>query len=615
MLDPRIYRAGLVAVVLAVIVFAFALQGQAGPLTTTLAPDAFNGQNAYQNTVALANEFPRRPPGSAQDNALGRVIAARLRDDGYRVREQRFLAATPSGSRRLLNVIGVQQGLSNAAIVVVAHRDALHSPAVAEGSGTGALLELARVLSGETLSHTLVMVSTSGSAGAAGANQIAARLGRPIDAVIALGDMAGAELRRPLVVPWSNAAQLAPTVLRSTVAAALRSEAGLRAGSPSLLGELAHLAFPLDVTEQAPFNARGIPAVLLSGSSARPAPVDEAVSVVRVTRLGRAALEAVNAVDRGPRVPGPSAYMNVGGKVVPEWVMQLLVLALILPGIATAVDGFARARRRGYAVGRRFVWIGVCTLPFIAVVLLARLLGATGLINAPAGAVGPDTFPLDGGGVAALACLGGVVVGSYGWLWRAGGLRALVGRDGAPTAVLPPASPRPTNGAKRREPLGDPGAVAATLIVVSALALAVWAANPFAGLLLVPALHLWLVALAPAARIGRALRVAMLALGFALPLVVVAYYFVSLGFGPLGAAWTALLMVAGGQLGLPAALLTCLLLGAAVGAAANVAEILKAKIDRTLPPTRITVRGPATYAGPGSLGGTDSALSRPAVRR
>jgi hypothetical protein len=612
MLDPRIYRTGLVAVVLAVIVFAFALQGPAAPLSTTLAPDAFNGQNAYQDTLSLARGFPRRPPGSAQDSALGGVIASRLRADGYGVHEQHFVAATPSGSRGLFNVIGVQQGLSNAAIVVVAHRDSLHSPAVAEQSGTGVLLELARVFAGETFSHTVVVVSTSGSAGAAGAARIAAGLGRPIDAVIALGDMAGTGLRHPLVVPWSNTSELAPGVLRSTVAAALRAQAGLSAGSPSLLGELAHLAFPFAVTEQAPFDARGVPAVLLSASSAEPPPAGEPVSLQRVTRLGRAVLEAVGALDGRSRIPGPSAYMNVGGKLLPKWVMQLLVLALILPGIATAVDGFARARRRGYLVGRRFVWIGVCTLPFIAAVLITRVLGASGLISAPAGPAGPDTFPLGTGGTATLACLAALIVGSFAWLWRAGGLRALVGRDGMgrPHRALTNGNARQgANGVKRREPLGDPGAVAATLIVLCALTLVIWAVNPFAALLLVPALHLWLVALAPGARLGRGLRVVMLALGFALPALVVVYYFVTLGFGPLGLVWTAALMVAGGQLGLPAALLLCLLSGAAVSAVANVIEILRAKIDRAQPSTPITVRGPVTYAGPGSLGGTKSALA------
>jgi hypothetical protein len=147
------------------------------------------------------------------------------------------------------------------------------------------------------------------------------------------------------------------------------------------------------------------------------------------------------------------------------------------------------------------------------------------------------------------------------------------------------------------------------------LALVVWSVNPFAALLLVPGLHLWLGALAPAARIGRALRLGLLVLGFVLPALVVVYYFVTLGFGPLGLVWTAVLMLSGGQLGLPTALLMCLLLGVGVAAIANAVEIARVKIDRTPPSTPVTVRGPLTYAGPGSLGGTESALSRPALRR
>jgi hypothetical protein len=613
MLDSRIYRAGLVAVVLAVIVFAFALHGQAGPLTTSLAPDAFNGQHAFRNTLALADQFPRRPPGSAQDQALGRLIAARLRHDGFHVREQRFTAATPSGPKRMFNVVALQQGLSNAAIVVVAHRDALTSPAVAEQSGTAVLLELARVLSGETLNHTLAIVSTTGSPGAAGAAQIAAGLGRPVDAVIALGDMAGTQLRRPLVTPWSTTSQLAPPLLRATLASALRSQAGLSAGGPTLLGQLSHLAFPLATTEQAPFNASGTPAVLVSASGERPAPNDEPVSLLRITRLGRSALEAVNALDGGRRIPPPSPYLTAAGRLVPRWVIQLLVLALILPPAATALDGFARARRRGFLVGRRFVWIGVCALPFLAAAIIARVLGATGLVDSPAGTVGPHTFPPGSGGITTVACLGALIVVSLGCIFWRGGLRALVGRDGVPPRKVA----QNGNGAngKRRELLGDPGAVAATLLVACGLTLVVWGANPYAALLLVPALHLWLVALSPVARIGRGVRVAALVFGFVLPLLVAAYYITTLGFGPLGAAWTAVLLVAGGQLSLPAAMLICVLVAAAIAAVANAVAILGASVDRTPPVTPITMRGPVTYAGPGSLGGTESALSRPALRR
>ena len=68
--------------------------------------------------------------------------------------------------------------------------------------------------------------------------------------------------------------------------------------------------------------------------------------------------------------------------------------------------------------------------------------------------------------------------------------------------------------------------------------------------------------------------------------------------------WLVLLWVAGGQAG-PLALACCALTAAAAAGA------LRAAARPRLPPGAappITVRGPASYAGPGSLGGTDSAL-------
>ena len=45
MLDPRIYRTGLIVAALALVVLAFSLQNQQTALNPTLAPEAFNGQN------------------------------------------------------------------------------------------------------------------------------------------------------------------------------------------------------------------------------------------------------------------------------------------------------------------------------------------------------------------------------------------------------------------------------------------------------------------------------------------------------------------------------------------------------------------------------------------
>ena len=50
--------------------------------------------------------------------------------------------------------------------------------------------------------------------------------------------------------------------------------------------------------------------------------------------MGRSALETINALDAGPNVPAPSAYLLFSGKVVPAWAIRLFVLALILPVLA-----------------------------------------------------------------------------------------------------------------------------------------------------------------------------------------------------------------------------------------------------------------------------------------
>src|SRR5947209_13528288 len=99
MLDPRIYRAGLVAVAVAVIVLAFSLGDQSAPLSTTLPPEAFNGQNAYLDMVGLARKYPDRKPGSAGDEELAGAVARALRKDGLAVSTHFTTARTAVGTR------------------------------------------------------------------------------------------------------------------------------------------------------------------------------------------------------------------------------------------------------------------------------------------------------------------------------------------------------------------------------------------------------------------------------------------------------------------------------------------------------------------------------------
>ena len=73
--------------------------------------------------------------------------------------------------------------------------------------------------------------------------------------------------------------------------------------------------------------------------------------------------------------------------------------------------------------------------------------------------------------------------------------------------------------------------------------------------------------------------------------------------------WSAVLFAAGGGLGLPALVAWCLLAGALVCVLSVVRH--RGPLARAEPPEPgPRIRGPVTYAGPGSLGGTESALRR-----
>ena len=585
MLDPRIYRAGLLPALLALIVAAFSLEQPPRALTAELPPDSFSGERAFRTLQELAARFPARDPGSAGDAAVAGRVRGVFAASGLRVRVRDFDARTVKGRRGLQTVMGVRTGRSRRSLVVLAHRDSLDRPGDASLSGTAALLELARVFEGRTLRRTLVLVSTSGgTGGAAGAAEAARRLPGPVDAVLVLGDLAGTRLRRPMVVPWANTPVVAPALLRRTAQAALRQETGLRSGEPGLLAQFARLAFPLTTGEQGVLGERGLPAVLMSVSGERGPDAGTPVRRRRLSEAGRAVLRTVTALDarRGPP-PEPRAELLAARQVIPGWALRALVGALILPVLLAAVDGFARVRRRRHPVGMWLAWVLAGAVPFAAAALFAFALALAGVLPAvPPAPVPEGAVPLEGGALAALAAVALVLAG--GWLVLRPGLLRLAGVRGDPDS---------------------PGAGAAVALMLVAVAVAVWAFNPFAAALLLPALHGWLVVVTPEVRMRRPAAVALIGVTLLPLLGVVVYYALTLGLGPLDLAWMALLLVAGGHLGVLGVAAWCLLLGCL----ASVLAIARA--GRFAPETPIaSTRGPVSYAGPGSLGGTESALHR-----
>ena len=139
------------------------------------------------------------------------------------------------------------------------------------------------------------------------------------------------------------------------------------------------------------------------------------------------------------------------------------------------------------------------------------------------------------------------------------------------------------------------------------LTLVIWLANPFAALLLVPALHLWLWVVVPDVRLPTPAAIALLLAGLALPVVIAVNYATTLGLDPIQTLWSWVLLVAGGAVGPLAALEWSVALGCLVSVA--VIALRTAREPRP-EPVPVTIRGPVSYAGPGSLGGTESALRR-----
>lgn len=581
----------LLPVVLAVIVLAFSLDDQQGPLGTNLAPDAYNGQNAYTTMHRFAGEYPNRRPGSDGDDALAADVAGKLGGYGFRVSTDVFKGKTVDGTRTLENVVGVRAGLGNGSIVVVAHRDSLHSPGTADLSGTAVLLEMARVLSGESLQHTVVLASTTGSVGAVGAARIARNLQQPVDAVIVLGDLAGSAVHGPTVVPWSDGQAVAPPMLRNTVASALGAQAGLSAGGTGVFGQIAHLAVPMTPSEQAPFGSAGDPAVLLSVSGELGPTANEQTSLARITALGRTVLQSVTAMDAGKPLPSPSAYLLFSRKTIPAWAVRLLVLMLIIPVLVATVDGLARARRRGHSIVRWSAWVLSAAVPFALVVAVVVIARTAGLLVAPAAPVGGGAVPLHAGQIATLAGLACLVVVGLVWLRR-----AVIWLMGAQPRELDDDS-----GAY------GPGAAAAVLLVLCVVALVIWLANPFAALLLIPALHLWMWIVVPDVRLPSPVTVLLLLAGIAAPVVVAVVYATTLGLGPLEAAWSWVLLLAGGGVGVVTALEWSVVLGCTFSVIAIALQGAREPRPEDAP---VTIRGPVTYAGPGSLGGTESAIRR-----
>jgi hypothetical protein len=612
-LDVRVYRAAFLPALIAVFVAAFSLADRPVPTTTGLSAQAFDSGSAFgdgarprRNSLQeLARTFPDRAAGSIGDARLADRVAATLGEQERSTSRPAFdvtRSVTESGGADLETVVGVRPGLSGRRIVVIAARDAAGRPGRAELSATAALLELARIYRQRELRKTLVLVSTSGATtGFAGARAWAREAadapgGSAVDAVLVLGNMAGERIRKPWVVPWASDGSSAPLALQRTVESALRAEVSPNPGGARASGQWVRRALPLTLSGQGVVAAERLPAVAI-GSTGELAPrAGGPVKRARLGSFGRGLLRAVTAIDeagpvdpeRAARAPafasGPDGIV-IMRNVLPDWAVRTLVGTLLLPALLAALDAWFRARRRHLPVGRWAGWIAAGAAAPLLAWLWLRLLGLTGALAVPAAPVEPDLYRFGTAGIVALVST--AIVAAVGWFGVRPLIVARLGKRGNAAAG---------------------GLAAAIGLVVNVVALIVWLFNPYAAALLLPAAHLWLLAAAPTSRLRGVWAALPVALGVTLPLLTLVHYLSALELNPLSFSWLLALATADGHISFGAALMVSLWLACLAGLL--VVLRVRRKVEAAAEPERLRTRGPAGYAGPGSLGGTESALRR-----
>jgi hypothetical protein len=583
MIEPRVYRAAFVPALLALVLTMFSLQSRPGALGQGLAADVlFDGRLAATSAATIAADEPDRRPGQPGDRRTAAFVETQLKARGFRTAHRDFTHA----GRSLRNVVGRRAGRSRHQVVVVAARDAAVVPeATGSAADTAALLELARVFEGRPTQKTLVLASVDGSTlGEVGTAALLDELPSPdlVDGVLVISDLASPTRRGPIVQAWSGDDRRAGIGLTRTVADSLRQELEAKMGGSGALGQLARLSFPIGLGAQGPLIESGYDAVRISGSGELPPAGDgppEAIDEDTIGALGRATLRTVTALDQGGRPEhGPESYVTAASQVMSGWVLALLGGTLLLPVFVAAVDAFARARRREVEVLVWLRWLGAWVAPFLAGLAVAEVLALTGATPVPPPApVAPALLPLDG---PALAVLGGVAA--------AMALALLLGRylAGRPDrSLITPAGPGPA---------------VAVVVVLSVASLALWLVNPYAGLLVVPAAHLWMLAVLSSAQPRRRVRALLLALGALPVLLVTLYYLIALSMDPLSGAWYLLMLVTGHSVSLATSLIGCLMLGV-LGAASELVARAPARPGADAPDRGPALSAPGSYAGAGLL--------------
>lgn len=514
---------------------AFSLQSPSRSVEPDLSPPGFSAARAEVFASQAIKNYGARESGSSEDASLGDLVDARLEAVGFSTTSTEFDATTLSGKRSLVNVVGQRPGPSDRRLLVVASRDGAPGTLAKNGAlETGILLEIARVIEGRAFEHTLVMASVSGGVdGGLGTDELVQTLRGPFDAIIVLRNVGSEKVASPLLID-GDSRQMPDARFTSTLGRITSLEIGGTTDEKSIAGQLVRLGFPLALGEQSTLAGLGLNGASVSpgGEPLKP-PADDPTQIVAA--VGQTALRALTTFDDSIQPAPPTATpLKVGGELIPQWALVLLIGALFFPLIVASIDSWARARRWRHVSQRGLLAPAIATVWLLLLGFLLRGVGLTGVLDAPP--LAPDPSAVTGAGATAIGLFVGVL--------------AVLG-------VLVAAA-----SARQATPKGGEAGFALWVVFTG---LAVFVVNPIAAGFLILLLHLVVLLLLT----GGARRRQVVGFGLlgVLPLVAaIAYFPAAFGISLTGSLRYAVLLEAGGFVG-PLTLAAGCALAAAVSTA------------------------------------------------
>ncbi len=383
---------------LALVILLISVRTPLGPSATLAVAPSFDGPQAAAYARKFAERTPDRAPGTVTAQQAADQIAGSLAEaSGESVHRAVFRAPGPKGDDvKMENLWVIEQGSSSEAIVLIANRDNVSpGPGLNDNAtGTAALVELARDLSGVERARSLVLASTDGgTVGQAGNEQLLRSLRadglRPV-AVVSLDAIGGPTGTLPILFAGTGSVRT-PEILLKGLEETLQTQQAAGAAAPeSPVLQVLDLIAPVEPSgAQVPFLDAGVAAIQLGSGSGGVG--TEAIDEARLGAVGSAIGTLLVRLDAEPRPAPPSgAYIAVSGRVIPGKAIALLAIALLIGplfAVGRRLLNGGSPSRAGWSAALTVAVVGA--VPGIVAVLIARGANVIGGIDTPPGSDWP----------------------------------------------------------------------------------------------------------------------------------------------------------------------------------------------------------------------------------